>query len=811
VFAPQAADLCRIVPELGPVFDVDESKGPEGGDIADAIVRTLQRWAATRPLLICIEDMHWSDPESIVVLNQLLATNDPAAPSVIATWRDTDVAAEAVHARAARTRLLADAGRAAGTCRVTLEGLAEDDIVDVFRSIRHAEPDRELIRQLAEHTGGNPLFVTELIRGGLDDGMAPTDTIKDVVLRRLDLLPANAADILAAAALCHPAIDEPMLAELTGFTEDQLGDCCEAALAARLIEESPQHIGNYRFSHDLLAETLAGTLRKRRRSELHARIGGLLEKRSAPAADIAHHHLLGIAAGSSLEAARFAHLAGIEASELADYEAALRFFDGALDALDHGPDAPARRIDITIDRAQVLKSLSRHVESQQASMRAFELASEAGDVDLMIVAGLVYVGRARIDRTQQSAEWLGYWSPADESVDILERALEPMGDDHRWRPVVVLALSNQLFAPHHDQARAEDLARTGLELVRRQGDPATLSESLVAIAHSHTRSLPREERKAMLREGVELARATGQPHVELRGRKALVGVALDERNLAEAKRQVGRALVTGTDVDDPFAMMLADSMRISLDLLGGDFPQARSRILESFTTYAKFGDAAMDMFGMQYFALARAAGEFGPIIDAISDKLTGYDGPAYGAPLAATLARSGDLARARAVIDRFTIIDMTWGGEGVLQFMTPAFFSDAVADLAPTQPDVIGMIPPLLAALEPASDRLVSLVGGADYPSAVPYYIGRLHTAAGDVDNAAEMLGRATEHLRAIEARPALLLTTLAVAENHAAAGDGSAAEATIDYARPRGAELGMEWVVTWAEARIQHRLGTGA
>ena len=807
VFAPQAADLCRIMPELASIFDIDESKVPEGGDIGDAIVRTLHRWSSKQSLLICIEDMHWSDPGSIVVLNQLLVANDPAAPSVIATWRDTDIAAEAVHTRAARTRLLADAGRAVGTCRIALEGLAEGDIIEVFRSIRHTEPDRELIRQLAEHTGGNPLFVTELIRGGIDDGMAPTDTITEVVLRRLDPLPNNAADILAAAALCHPSIDEPMLAELTGFTEEQLGDCCEAALAARLIEESPEHIGNYRFSHDLLAEALAGTLRQRRRSELHARIGHLLEKRSAPAADIAHHHLLGISAGSSLKAARFAHLAGIDAFELADYEGALRFFDAALDALDRGPDAAVMRIDVTIDRSQVLKFLSEHVESQQTSMRAFDLASKSGEVDLMIVSGLVYVGLARIDRSRRSAEWLGYWSPADESVDILERALERMDETHRWRPVLLLALSNQLFAPHHDQARAEDLARTGLELVRQQGDTAMLSESLVSIPTSHTRILPREERKALLEEGITLAKATAQPKVELRGRKALVGVALDERDLAEARRQVRQALTTATSVDDPFSAMLADSMRISLDLLAGNFPQARDRVMESFTTYARFGDAVMDMFGMQYFTLARSAGEFGPIIDAISDKLTGYDGPAYGAPLAATLARSGDLSGARNVIDRFTIIDMTWGGEGVLQFMTPAFFSDAVADLALTQPDLIEMIPPLLAALEPANDRLLSLVGGADYPSAIAYYIGRLHTAAGDVDEAATMLGLATEHLTAIEARPALLWTELATAENHAAAGDGSAAEASLDGTTQLASELAMEWAVAWAEPRIRHRL----
>ncbi len=803
VFAPQAADLRRVVPELATRFPTDD--GPViDGDISDAIVRTLQRWSAQRPLLVCLEDLHWSDDESLVVLDHLLASAATSPLSVIATWRDTDIAAEAAQSPATRPRLLADVARAVGDRRVRLEGLGESDLNDMYRNLRGGELPSADIRRLAEHTGGNPLFATELIRAGIDGDLAPTDTIREVVLRRLDPLPTQAGAILAAAALCHPSVDESMLSDISGHHDDTLSECLEAALAARLIEDNPRRFGHYRFTHDLLAETLAGTLPRRRRSELHARIGRLLEQRRAPSAEIAHHYLRGRTAGCWLSAARFAHVAGNEAAALADYHGALRLFDAAIESLDGGPDAPQQRIDIGIDRAQVLKFLSRHVESQHASMDAFELARENGELELMIVAAMVYIGRSRLDRTERSVEWLGYWSPPDESVFVLERSLELMADEHPWRPLVVLALSNQLFAPHHDQERADRLARSGIALLRHQNDPEALSEGLVSMATAHCRTLPADERESLLLDALVFAGRAGQRRTELRARKALMSVALDRRDLGLAREQVELAGAMAARVDDPFLTMQAESMRISLDLLTGEFDRARARVFDGLTAFAKFGDAVTDTFGMQYFTLARAAAEFQPIIGAIEDKLSGYDGPAYGAPLAAVLARAGDLDRARSVIDRFSPVDIAWGGEGVLQFMTPAFFADAIADLAPTHPDLLDLAPALLEALSPAKDRLVTIVGGADYPSLGSYYSARLLTHLEATAEADGLLDRTIEHLTDIEARPALLWARLARAENLAVAGDRIGADGVLSSAADDAERLDMAWAIDWQRRRLE-------
>lgn len=819
IFGPQARDLCLVVPELANIFDLGETSAPTGDDISDAITRTVQRWAEHQPLLICLEDLHWADPESLVVLLHLLDTIGPASDrsalgqrvSVVATWRDTDVAVEATQSRAPRTRHLADIGRAVEPCRVLLEGLLEEDIVEVFRSLSDLEPNREAIHRLAEHTGGNPLFVTELVRSGIDGGFEPTETIRDLVLRRLDPLPAAAHDVLCAAALCHPSIDESMLPDLTRLSDDVLSDCLEAAMAARLIEESPNQIGQYRFSHDLLAETLAAELRQRPRIELHAKIGVLLEKQSAPVAEIAHHYLLGAAAGTSLGAARFAHEAALEADELTDFAGAIRLIDQGLEALGLGPDAPVLRIEMLIDRAQILKFLSEHLESHRTSTLALDLALDAGELDLAIVAAIVYIGLPRLDRAKRNAEWLGYWSPPDESVSVLERCLEVMPDDHRWRSTVILGLSNQLFAPHHDQERADQLARDGLNMLRGEHRPRAFCEGLVSMAHAKSRTFSHTERKAMLVEAVEITEEIDYAKIELRARKALIGIALDDRDLEGAKAQVEAALIVAARSDDPFVSMQAESMQISLDLLVGDHKIASERVGLGFASYSRFGDAVMDTFGMQFFTLARASGQFESVINSISDKLEGYDGPAYGAPLAAMLARAGNLDEAVAAIDRFTETQMTWGGEGVLQFMTPSAFADAVADLSIERPEVLRLARPLFEALEPANDRMISLVGGADYPSIGRAYRGRLLTALGDTDGAAELLDGAAEHLSAINARPSLLWVRLAIAENLAAAGDSTAPQLINDELVSEAKDLGMDWAIAWARPRLQQRLNTSA
>lgn len=815
IFGPQAGDLNLVIPELANVFDLETGSAPSGDDISDAITRTLQRWAERTPLLICLEDLHWADPESLVVVLHLLNTIGPPTAgtsiaeqriAVIATWRDTDVAAEATQMRAPRTRHLADIGRAVGGSRVLLEGLLEEDIVKVFRSLSDLEPDRDAIHRLAIHTGGNPLFVTELVRVGIEGNFEPTETIRDLVLRRLDPLPDSAHDVLCAAALCHPSIDESMLPDLTGLDDDVLSDCLEAAMAARLIEESPSQIGRYRFSHDLLAETLATELRHRQRTELHATIGDLLEKRSAPVAEIAHHYLLGAAAGTSLGAARFAHQAALEADDLADFTGAIQLIDQGLQALDLGPDAPVLRIDMMIDRAQLLKFVPDTLESHRTSTRALELAIEAGEFDLAIVAAIVFIGLPRLDRAQRNAEWLGYWSPPDESVAVLEQCLEFMPENHRWRSTVILALSNQLFALHHDQDRADDLARDGLAMLRAENRPRAYCEGLVSMAYAHTRTFGSTEREAMLLEAIEIAEKIDYPKVELRARKALIGIALDHRDLATAKKHVEISLVVAARGDDPFVAMQAESMQISIDLLVGDHEIANERVAHGFRNHSKFGDAVMDTFGMQFFTLARASGEFDAIIDGIRDKLEGYDGPAYGAPLAAMQARSGALADALTTINRFSLNEMTWGGEGVLQFMTPAFFSEAVADLTIEYPEVLRFAQPLLDALEPANDRMISLVSGADFPSIGGAYRARLLTALGDTDKAGELLDGAIEHLSAINARPSMLWAHLAVAENLAAAGDTTADQCITDLTT-EAEELAMTWALDWARPRIQQRL----
>lgn len=817
IFGPQARDLLLVVPELAEIFDIDvaDLSAPTGDDISDAITRTLQRWAEHSPLLICLEDLHWSDPESLIVVHHLLDTivsapTEEQRVAVVVTWRDTDVAAEATQARIARTRHLADIGRVVGASRVPLDGLTESNITELYRSLHDDEPDPDAIRRLSEHTGGNPLFVTELLRLGIDGAFEPTDSIRDLVLRRLDPLPAESHEMLCAAALLHPSIDESMLPTLTGIDEDTMSDCIEGALAARLIDEDPSQIGRYRFTHDLVAETLTTELRKQQRTELHAEIGRLLEKASAPVAEIAYHYLLGAAAGTSLGAARFAHEAALEADELTDYSGAVRLIDEGLAALDLGPDAPVLRIEMLIDKAQTLKFLSHHVESHGTSTRAMELAIQADELDLAIVAAVVYIGLPRIDRERRNAEWLGYWSPPDESVAVLERCLDLMPDDHRWRTTVILGLSNQLFAAHHDLDRGDNLARDGLNMLRAENRPRAFSEGLVQMAYAHTRTFPQHERKAMLDEAVQIAVDITYPKIELRARKGLIGIALDDRDLPAARAQVDAALAVAARTDDPFVSMQAQSMQISLDLLVGDHDLASERVGLGFATYSKFGDAVMDTFGMQFFTLAQAGGQFEPIIDSIKDKLEGYDGPAYGAPLARMQARSGKFDDALATLARFTDIQVTWGGEGVLQFMTPTFFAEAVVDLSLEHPEVLRLARPLLEALEPANDRMISLVSGADYPSIGSAYRGRLLTALGETEAAAEHFEHAIEHLEAINARPSLLWARIAVAENLAAAGN-SAAEQHLDDLTTEAETLGMAWAVEWARPRVQHRLNTSS
>ena len=126
----------------------------------------------------------------------------------------------------------------------------------------------------------------------------------------------------------------PLVEEVT---EDRLFEILEEALAARVIEELPQSVGRYQFTHALIQETLSGELSLTRRVRLHARIAEALEalygdQAESHAPELAHHFAQAEAVTDSGKLVHYSLLAGERALEGYAWEEALGHFQRALDA-----------------------------------------------------------------------------------------------------------------------------------------------------------------------------------------------------------------------------------------------------------------------------------------------------------------------------------------------------------------------------------------------------------------------------------------------------------------------------------------------
>ena len=124
----------------------------------------------------------------------------------------------------------------------------------------------------------------------------------------------------------------PLIEEVT---EDCLFEVLGEALAARVIEELPQSVDRYQFTHALIQGTLFGELSTTRKVRLHARIAQALEElygddADAHAAQLAHHFSEAEAILGSENLARYSLLAGERALASYAYEDALAHFERGL-------------------------------------------------------------------------------------------------------------------------------------------------------------------------------------------------------------------------------------------------------------------------------------------------------------------------------------------------------------------------------------------------------------------------------------------------------------------------------------------------
>jgi tetratricopeptide (TPR) repeat protein/transcriptional regulator with XRE-family HTH domain len=329
----QAGRVDLLLPELalpgGP--DPGEGGAPAGVQpeqqrrlLVSSAGRLLRAAAGPAGTLLVLDDLHWAGPDAVDLLAALLAVAGAPPLRVIGAYRDSETPARL-------DEFVADLARAS-LVRVLPLGPLTD--ADAERLLLQLAPEGErmptVLPAIMRRAGGVPFFLVSYAEqvGDGGQGEAPLAvpwTVAQVIGQRVAALTGPAKELLSVAAVAGRVVPHTLLAQVTGSDDEQVLQAVETALEARLLaEDGPD---GYRFTHDLIRETVENGLSAARRRRLHRRIGQALEHQPGASVESLAFHFS--QSGEDGTAAGYLELAGDQAQQRVAYAAAAEFYAAA--------------------------------------------------------------------------------------------------------------------------------------------------------------------------------------------------------------------------------------------------------------------------------------------------------------------------------------------------------------------------------------------------------------------------------------------------------------------------------------------------
>ena len=472
----------------------------EGATAGEADARRTARFAAWSeglealgdgPELWLVEDVHWAAPDFLAFLSAAVADGRTARGRfVVCTSRPS--------------LLETQPDWVAGGGLVVLEPLSRGSVGDLVRALVGDSLSEELARDLAERSGGNPLFVEELLRSWVGSGLLEPKTggWRLRAAARVEL-PATVQSIYAAQLDDLPAGSRALVrrASVAGrrFPVDALESLGVAGAGLESLERrgvvhgpvpDPVLGDTYSFRHALLRDVGYASLSRAERALLHVRMARWLEvvagSRAAEVAEVVGRHYaaalesapaLAATVGDDLDredaatlAATWFERAGEAALAASAYDSARTLFERSL-----GSTAPDR----DLERGRRLVGLSRAVaftSDMDAGLRAAEEAlglllgcvrqaerAEEGDARAEAARAVALVGAIYAQQLRFA-----------DAVALAEDALRELGDrgDAATARVLLTHLRGAAMIGDEAWEAAAPRRRRALEITRAVDDPA---------------------------------------------------------------------------------------------------------------------------------------------------------------------------------------------------------------------------------------------------------------------------------------------------------------------------------------------------
>jgi tetratricopeptide (TPR) repeat protein/predicted Ser/Thr protein kinase len=571
-----APEVAKLVPELRQRFpDIPAPKQlppeQERRRMFNGILEFTARAARTHPILLVIEDLHWADDSTLLLLQHFAQRLQEMPVLMVGTYRDTELDFAGALAKSLQEFLRQHLAH-----DILLKRLPELSVSAMLRGRSGREPPPGLVEFIYKETEGNPFFVEEVFRHLAEEAklfdskgqwrgnlhIEETDVPRGVLLvvgRRLERVSKECRRILARAAVIGRGVSFRLLNEVIEIDEDALLDAIEEAERAQLVR-MPIIDGEVllTFAHELIRQTLVSDLFLPRRRGLHLRVAEAMERVYADvldryAGDIAHHFYQ--AGGDAEKIIKYAVIAGTRATAQTAYEEAVDQYRRAVQMLEHQqPVNELRRCDLLLLLGRAYENAGDPPRAKETFLLVTEIARKLPAPEQFALA------------TIRACHFLFRFGSVDRHLlSLMNNSLELLGQKDSVVRASLLGRLSYILESAGNQSGAA-LSEEALSIARRVGDPEALWYALFARVFLWDR--PLEERIA---DATELAALEEKDTCPMMGEEGLTYLAhchraqgnftAFEKDLVELRRraddtQLPQALWRVRFIEAAYAQML---------------------------------------------------------------------------------------------------------------------------------------------------------------------------------------------------------------------------------------------------------------
>ncbi len=596
-----------VATRLAGAIGLDDVLGrPE--EISWAVRRLLETLAQEHPVVVVFDDIHWAEPAFLNLIEYLAAFSRgapililcPARPELaetVPTWATSLTNASSI--------VLEPLG--AKQCELLVANLLGEDVA------------RDLGAKVVAAAEGNPLFVEEMLRMLIDDGLLTKrndrweadvelggavipPSIDALLSARLDRLAPRERAIVQRAAVIGRVFGWEAVVRLSPDSERaEVGASLQELMRKELVQPEADGIGGedaFRFSHILIRDAAYRGIPKETRAVVHAGFATFLEERVGERAaeydEIIGYHLeqayeqrLGLgpvsAVSQALRERGRAKLwsAGQRALLRGDLAAGVNLFERAMRLGEQGDDD---RTEIVSRLASVLLQLGQLDEADALLEQAYEQAAALGDV-------------ANATRAEIGREFVRLQTNADgktmEAAQVAERAIplfEERGDDlglaRAWR----LRSEVDRIACRFG-AKDESLEQALLH-ARRSGDEREAAEIRLWLASGLLYG-PTPVRKAIARCNEMLEESHGVRWMEASGLGILAYLEAMLEHTDEARELYGRTRAIYEELGMTFALAARSFIPAGIETMAGNPAGAERELLAGYEALEAIGETEL--------------------------------------------------------------------------------------------------------------------------------------------------------------------------------------------------------------------------